>query len=75
MIGQGGSPELYTEYIDFIQEGAANLHLSYSSLGPGKDWTMVLDADRFLKRGRCKLKGAKQLKELNDGLKKCLSML
>jgi hypothetical protein len=75
MISQGGSPEVYTEYIDFIQEGAAHLHLYYWASGPGKDWTMALDADRFLKRGRCEVNGAKQMKKLNDGLKKCLSML
>jgi hypothetical protein len=75
MISQGGSPEVYTEYIDFIQEGAAHLHLYYWSSGPGKDWTMTLDADRFLKRGRCEVNGAKQMKKLNDGLKKCLSMM
>jgi hypothetical protein len=74
-IGQGGNPEIYTEYVDLIQGDRAHLNLSYYSPGQGKNWALIMDADRFLKRGRSETKGVNEMKKLNDGLKKCLSML
>lgn len=65
---------VYVEYVDLIRSATGNLEISMFSGGGGEAFTIQLDTDRYLNRGRTQMK-LEKLPELAGLIKRCLEMM
>jgi hypothetical protein len=73
--GESEKSTEYVEYVDLIRNKLTSLKMAYVRQSKTKPWILILDADRYLNRGRGEIKGLSEMQKLTSALEKCIPML